>query len=75
VKKRVISKTEEQILKTHPIRSKTEGWFLQILETSNNVFLIEATDLFGRVVSKQGIEPNKLQEEIENIINSDFRKT
>ncbi len=38
------------------------------METSNNAFYGEAVDYYGRIVSKQGNNPAKLQEEIEKAI-------
>ena len=66
MKKIVVPKTEKEILRSHPISSKTEGWLIKVEEMSNNSFLVEATDRYGRVVSKQGGNPVKLQAEIED---------
>jgi hypothetical protein len=66
MKKFIIPKTEKEILRTHPISSKTEGWFIRIEETSNNSFLVEAIDRYGRIVSKQGSNLTEMQAEVEN---------
>ncbi|MDQ3321365.1 MAG: hypothetical protein M3525_02725 [Acidobacteriota bacterium] len=64
----VSPKSEKVILRTHPIVSKVKGWYIKIIETSNNVFTVEAIDSYGRIVSKQGNNTVKLQEEIETLI-------
>ena len=69
----VASKSEEEILKTHPIVSNLEGWFFKFDETSNNVFVVEATDRFGRIFSKHGVAPINLQKEIEEEIMLAFK--
>ena len=65
-KKFVAPKTEKEILKSHPIASNINGWFMKVVEISNNAFVVEAADLFGGTISRQGSNPNDLQEEIEN---------
>jgi hypothetical protein len=68
MKKLVSPKSEKVILRTHPIISNIEGWYIKVVETSNNAFYGEAVDYYGRIVSKQGNNPSKLQEEIEEAI-------
>jgi hypothetical protein len=68
MKKFIASKTEKEILKTHPISSTVEGWFIKVEEISNNAFVVEAIDCYGRCVSKQGNDPNSLRKEVENLI-------
>ena len=65
MKKLITPKSEKVILRTHPIISNIRGWYIKVVETSNNVFYGEAIDCYGRIVSKQGNDPSKLQEEIE----------
>jgi len=38
------------------------------VETSNEAFYVEATDYYGRIVSKQGSNSSNLQREIEEAI-------
>ena len=57
---------EKEILRTHPIPSKIEGWFIKVEEISNNAFVVEAVDRCGKTISKQGSDPEILQIEIEN---------
>lgn len=65
MKKEIAAKTEKEILRTHPIVSQIKGWFIKINEVSNNAFVVEAIDCYGRMISKQGSDPLKLQLEIE----------
>lgn len=67
------SKSESEILKTHPIVSDADGWFFKFDEVSNNFFVVEATDRFGRIFSKHGIDPISLQKEIEEEIKLAFK--
>jgi len=62
------TKSKKEILKTYPIASNIKGWFIRIDEISNNAFYVEAVDFYGRIISKQGNDPDKLQEEIEDLI-------
>ena len=64
----VAPKSEKEILKTHPIASNIEGWFIKIDEISNNAFNVEVIDSYGRIISKQGNDPDNLQKEIEDLI-------
>ena len=69
-----IHKTPEtEILKSYPIKGKTSGWYYRTTETSNNAWLIEGSDLWGRKISIQGsdldaliIEAEKQTLEIKN---------
>ncbi|HSK74174.1 MAG TPA: hypothetical protein VK892_20910 [Pyrinomonadaceae bacterium] len=68
MKKLIARKTREEMLRTHPIISNIEGWFIRIAEPSNNIFLVEATDQYGRIVSKSGSDPDNLVKEVEKEI-------
>jgi hypothetical protein len=53
--KRMIHKfSESEVLKQYPIGGRLEGWYFRLSETSNNAFLAEGEDLWGRKVSCQG---------------------
>jgi hypothetical protein len=68
MKKIVSPKSEKVILRTHPIVSNAKGWYIKVVETSNEAFYVEATDYYGRIVSKQGSNSSNLQREIEKAI-------
>ena len=65
MKKRVEKRTESELLKTHPIRSGTDGWYFCTTETSNNAWFVEGVDCWGRKVSAQGSDPDKLISDLE----------
>jgi hypothetical protein len=52
--------TEQEILKSFPINDQLDGWYFRIEEVSNNVYEVEGSDLYGRLVSIKGTEPDKL---------------
>jgi len=56
---------------THPHKSQSEGWRIRIEELSNEVYKVEAKDVYGRIISKTGNDHDKLvievEEEIEGI--------
>ncbi|MBA2736993.1 MAG: hypothetical protein H0U50_09440 [Pyrinomonadaceae bacterium] len=66
MKKKIAAKAEKEILKTHQIASNIGGWIIKINEISNNAFVVETVDRYGRIFSKQGSDPSKLQKEIED---------
>ncbi len=60
MKAKITQKSEKEILAIYPIKSKIQGWFFKVTEISNNAYEAEGTDLFGRLVSKQGNDPEQL---------------
>ena len=58
-------------MQTHPHKSQSEGWRIRIEEMSNGVYKVEAKDVYVRVISKAGNDPDNLvievEEEIEGI--------
>jgi hypothetical protein len=56
-----ISETELQ--KSYPIAGVVPGWFFRVEETSNNVWLAEGSDGWGRVVSYQGTDDQEVLRE------------
>ncbi len=78
MKKEIVEKTEEEILRSYPIKGNTTGWFFRSTEVSNNAWEVEGTDKWGRKVSRQGDDPNKLIAECEKAaeeINSTIKNT
>ena len=57
---------EEQLKEKFPITGLVPGWFFKVEELSNCVFLAEGTDLFGRVVSHNGTDPDLLLDKCQN---------
>lgn len=62
----VVQKSEEELLKTHPIWGRVPGWFFRMDETSNNVWVVEGVDCWGRTVAVQGSDPGNLLTEAES---------
>jgi len=71
MKKIIRPLTVDQLMRTHPRKSQSEGWRIRIEEMSNGVYKVEAKDVNGRIISKAGNDPEKLvievEEEIERI--------
>jgi hypothetical protein len=60
MKKLVQSKTVEELSFQYPLTNIVEGWFFQVTEISQGVYLVEGVDRWGRSVSRQGIDPEEL---------------
>jgi hypothetical protein len=54
----------ESLKKEYPIGNKLSGWFFRIKEVSACCYVAEGRDVVGRTVSRQGLEPEKLLEQI-----------
>ncbi len=78
MRKKIAGKSDEAILRNYPIKGNTTGWFFRAKETSNNAWEVEGTDRWGRKVSRQGGDPNKLIAECEKAaeeINNTIKNT
>jgi hypothetical protein len=60
VKLRVSPKTESEIRKSFPIHDRLAGWFFRVKEVSAGSYLAEGSDLYGRLVSRTGTDPDGL---------------
>lgn len=63
MKRSVEKLSEAEIVKEFPIRGHLDGWHFRLVETSNNVWLAEGSDLWGRKVSCRGSDENSLLQE------------
>ena len=61
--KKLIQKLKMKELNNYPISNISEGWFFRVEEISQGYYRVEGVDRFGRVVSKEGINPELLLEE------------
>ena len=43
-----------------PIAGVVDGWFFRSKEVSPGAYVVEGTDLWGRTVSRSGIDPDSL---------------
>jgi hypothetical protein len=60
MKKRNHKISEDEILKEFPIRGQPPGWYFRCRETSNNAWVVEGSDRWGRRVWRDGADPEKL---------------
>ena len=44
----------------YPIAGRLPNWYFRFTETSNNAWLVEGSDVWGRTVSRQGDDPEEL---------------
>lgn len=57
--------SEAEIRKTFPIKSKTSGWHFRVKEISINAWEVEGSDQWGRIVCRQGTDPEELMAQCE----------
>lgn len=57
--------SEIEMLKSYPIKGKTCDWFYRTTETSNNAWLVEGSDVWGRKITIHGDDPQALLVEAE----------
>jgi len=60
MKKEIRKQSESEILKSYPIKGKLIGWYFRVVETSNNAWEAEGSDLWGRKVQCSGFDPEAL---------------
>jgi len=60
MKEEIRGMIETAIIKNFPITNKLEGWYFRIKEISAGVYVAEGKDLFGRQVSREGTDPDKI---------------
>lgn len=62
--------SESKMLESYPIKGKTDGWFYRTTETSNNAWLVEGSDVWGRKITIRGNDPESLLLEAESQASS-----
>lgn len=60
MKQAVEKQSPAEVKKHYPLDAGIEGWYFRLTETSNNAWLAEGTDLWGRKVSCQGSDEELL---------------
>jgi hypothetical protein len=60
MKARIRPQKEEQIKAKYPISGLLPGWFFKREEFSPGGWIVIGTDLFGRIVSREGSDPEAL---------------
>ena len=54
------ARSREDMLSEYPIEGKLPDRYFRIAETSNNAWLVEGCDIWGRKVSRTGGDPDEL---------------
>ena len=68
-------RTIDEMRREYPIEGHIDGWFFRIRETSNNAWLVEGLDVWGRKVSRDGGDPAALLAECVNDARSVVKRT
>lgn len=55
-----VQRLSDEFLSAYPIKDLVEGWFFKVQEVSNGVYEVEGTDIWGRKVSRKGIDPDEV---------------
>ena len=58
--RKIRQRTVDEMRSAYPIEGRLEGWFFRVRETSNNAWLVEGSDAWGRTVSRDGHDPDAL---------------
>ena len=66
--KKPIQRRSDDELINYPITNIGKGWFFRVDEISQGYYRVEGVDRYGRVVSKDGIDPELLLEECKKYI-------
>lgn len=66
--KKLVQKLSDGELRSYPLKGIIDNWFFRVDEISPGYYRVEGIDRFGRIISRDGIEPDKLIKEcIEDI--------
>lgn len=60
MKKKIQKKSEKEIIAEYPIKGLLEGWYFSQREISPGGYEVKGTDLWGRMVSGNGTDPDEL---------------
>ena len=52
--------SDEEMRRAYPVAGLLPNWYFRVTETSNNVWLVEGSDVWGRTVSRQGHNQDEL---------------
>ncbi|WP_456426972.1 hypothetical protein [Rhodocaloribacter sp.] len=65
MKAQITKLTDTELSQSYPIKGEVTGWYYRITETSNNAWLIEGSDHWGRKILIRGDDPDNLIEQAE----------
>ena len=54
------ARSRADMVSEYPIEGELTDWYFRIAETSNNAWLVEGCDIWGRKVSRTGADPDEL---------------
>ena len=60
MKVRIEKKSDEEMRQKYPIAGRLKHWYFRSAEISNNAWLVEGCDIWGRTVSRRGDDPDEL---------------
>ncbi|QRN84087.1 hypothetical protein JR338_04905 [Chloroflexota bacterium] len=63
--KEITKKCDDKLI-NFPIKGKVDGWAFRIDEISQGYYRVEGMDRYGRIVSRDGIDPDELLEQCVN---------
>ena len=61
--KKPIQKSGDEELQNFPLKEIVDGWSFRVDEISQGYYRIEGMDRFGRIISRDGIDPDDLIKE------------
>lgn len=53
---RVTALSRQELIREYPIEGLADGWYFKIEERSAGNYLVEGKDIWGRIISRQGME-------------------
>lgn len=68
--KKDYKRLSKENLRNFPIRDIVEGWCFRVDEISQGYFRVTGIDALGRIVSRDGIDPDELIIKCKNDISS-----
>ena len=78
MRKEIVKLSEHELLESYPIKYEALSWYFRTEEISNGAWLVEGSDLWGRKVSAQGTDPERLLKELTSeasILNERIKNT
>jgi len=57
---KIRKRSEKEVLRDYPIKSSVADWYFRITEIANNAYEVVGIDLYGKLLSRQGVNPDEL---------------
>jgi hypothetical protein len=71
MKKHIQRRNNKELL-SYPIKDIVDGWLFRIEEISQGYYRVEGIDAWGHIVSREGIDPDQLLNELKADIREKF---